>query len=336
MPEFVSAQTPVDNVKFALADSVKVTGLALLVTVLLIGVTGAAVPADVVVILGGVPVRLVDVKTKGPPTTAVVIFCIATTGMAGFTVLVIVQLICALARIFVAGMVSTVPANVPKLPAGLPEAAAFPSVQLAAVRVKFVTTGSVMVTATPVALARMGAATAGYRVAVLAVVMFGGFDARLVEVNENGPPIAPRVCFCNDTVATLAVATAFVRVQFILAAASTFAAGMVSTLPESDPKLAGFPVTAEFESVQVADVAVKLAAGVSVIVTAVLKDVMLIAVGTAGVAVAAAVVVMAAGLDAKFVAVKVNGPPTANVVIFCKDTVAVFGVLVKMQAMASP
>ena len=161
VPEFVSVQTPVDNVKFALADSVKATGLALLVTVLLIGVTGAAVQADMVVILGGVPVKLVDVKMKGPPETAVVIFCIATTGMAGFTVLVIVQLICALARILVAGMVSTVPANVPKLPTGLPEAAAFPSVQLAAVSVKFVTTGSVIVTATPVALARMGAATVG-------------------------------------------------------------------------------------------------------------------------------------------------------------------------------
>ncbi len=81
--------------------------------------------------------------------------------MAGLTVLVIVQVIWAFARTLVAGIVSTVPANVPKLPAGLPEAAAFPSVQLAAVRVKLGTTGSVMVTAVPVAAAKIGAGTAG-------------------------------------------------------------------------------------------------------------------------------------------------------------------------------
>lgn len=45
---------------------------------------------------------------------------------------------------------------------------------------------------------------------------------------------------------------------------------MVKTLPVSEPKLAGFPVMAEFASVQVAAVALKLVAGVSVIVTAVL------------------------------------------------------------------
>ena len=81
--------------------------------------------------------------------------------MAGFTVLVIVQVICALARILPAGIVSTVPTNVPKLPTGLPEAAAFVSLQLAAVSVKLVTTGSVIVTAVPVALANIGAGTGG-------------------------------------------------------------------------------------------------------------------------------------------------------------------------------
>ena len=75
--------------------------------------------------------------------------------------LVMVHVICALARMLLAGMVTTVPAKVPKLPAGLPEAAAFPSVQLAAVKVKLVTTGSLIVTAVPVALAMIGAGTAG-------------------------------------------------------------------------------------------------------------------------------------------------------------------------------
>lgn len=50
----------------------------------------------------------------------------------------------------------------------------------------------------------------------------------------------------------------------------------------------------------------------------------------------AAVVVMAVGFDAKLVAAKVNGPPMAAVVIFCRLTVAVFGVLVNVHAIASP
>ena len=81
--------------------------------------------------------------------------------MAGLTVFVIVHVIWAFARILVAGIVNIVPAKVPKVPTGLPEAAAFASVQLAAVRVKFVTTGSVMVTIVPFAVAMIGAGTAG-------------------------------------------------------------------------------------------------------------------------------------------------------------------------------
>ena len=72
--KLVSVQVPVDRLKLVLAASVNVTGLALLVTVLFTGVTGAAVPADVVVIFGGVPVKLVAVKVNGPPTKPVVIF----------------------------------------------------------------------------------------------------------------------------------------------------------------------------------------------------------------------------------------------------------------------
>ena len=77
--------------------------------------------------------------------------------------------------------------------------------------------------------------------------------------------------------------TALVRVQLIFAAARTLAAGMVITLPANVPKLAGLPVMAALASVQVTAVAVKLVAGVSVIVTAVLKAVMLMAAGEAGV-----------------------------------------------------
>jgi hypothetical protein len=167
-------------------------------------------------------------------------------------------------------------------------------------------------------------------------VMEAGFDARFVAVNVNGPPAAPKVIFCTATVATEAVFTALVIVQVILAAAKTLAAGMVSTLPARDPKLAGFPVMAEFASVHVAAVAVKLEAGVSVIVTAVLNVVTLIAVGVVGVATPAPVVVIAAGFEAKFVATNVNGPPIAPVVIFCKVTVAGLGVLVNVHEIASP
>jgi len=96
-----------------------------------LGVAGAAVPADVVVILGIVPVRLVPVKLNGPPTTPVVIFCTATRGIAGFTIFVKRHLIWALGFTLAAGIVSTEPLNVPKAVVGFPEAAALASVQLA-------------------------------------------------------------------------------------------------------------------------------------------------------------------------------------------------------------
>ena len=48
-------------------------------------------------------------------------------------------------------------------------------------------------------------------------------------------------------------------------------------------------------------------------------------------AVAAATVVILAGLEARLVAVKVNGPPNEPVVIFCNARVAGLGVLVKVQ-----
>lgn len=52
------------------------------------------------------------------------------------------------------------------------------------------------------------------------------------------------------------------------------------------------------------------------------------AVGTAGVAVLAATVVMLVGLEAKFEATNVKGPPTEPDVIFCKAKVAGLGALV--------
>ena len=102
------------------------------------------------------------------------------------------------------------------------------------------------------------------------MVIAAGVEDKLVALKVNGPPAAPSVVFCSATVAVLAVLTVLVKMQLICAAAKTLAAGMVSTLPASVPKLAGFPVTAELASVQVAAVAEKLAAGVSVTVTAVL------------------------------------------------------------------
>ena len=74
VPELVSVQVPLDKIKFTLAASVIVTGLALLETVLLIGVVGAAVAAAVVVMFGGRPVKFVAVKLKGPPAKPAVIF----------------------------------------------------------------------------------------------------------------------------------------------------------------------------------------------------------------------------------------------------------------------
>jgi hypothetical protein len=126
-----------------------------------LGTAGVAVAAAVVVMLGGVPARFVAVNVKGPPARPVVIFCIATSGIAGLTIFVNTQFICARARTLAAGMVRTDPVNVPKLPDGFPEAAKFPSLQLADEMVKFVATVSVIVTAVPVALARIGVVTVG-------------------------------------------------------------------------------------------------------------------------------------------------------------------------------
>ena len=155
----------------------------------------------------------------------------------------------------------------------------------------------------------------------------------MVVAKVNGPPAAPRVTFCKATVGPL---TALVKIQLICAAAKMFAAGIVSTFPAKVPNVPMLPLMPEFASVQVAVAAVKFVAGVSVTVTAVLNADTFIGVGAAGVAVPVAVVVIAGGAEARFVAENVNAPPTAPVVIFWMATVAGFVVLVKMHAMASP
>ena len=55
----------------------------------------------------------------------------------------------------------------------------------------------------------------------------------------------------------------------ICAAGKTLAAGTVKTFPDKLPKLEGLPVKLELTSVQVADVAMKLALTASVICTCV-------------------------------------------------------------------
>ena len=102
------------------------------------------------------------------------------------------------------------------------------------------------------------------------MVIAAGVDFKLVDVKVKGPPAAPSVIFCTATVAAVAVLNVLVKVQLICAAAKILAAGMVSTLPAKVPNVPTLPVTAELASVQVAVEAVKLVAGVSVTVTAVL------------------------------------------------------------------
>ena len=161
VPELVSRHEAVESVKLLLAPSVIVTCVTVLVTVIGAGATGAAVPAVTVVMLLIVPVRLVAVKVKGPLAAPVVIFWMATVGMAGLTMLVNVQVICAFARMLVAGTVNTLPASVPKVVPGLPEAAEFESRHEAEFMEKLAASVSVMVTAVPTVVADIGAIGAG-------------------------------------------------------------------------------------------------------------------------------------------------------------------------------
>jgi hypothetical protein len=70
----VSVQVPAVKLKLILAASVRVTGFVFNDTVLLTVADGAAIPAAVVVMVGGAPVKFVAVKLNGPPANPVVIF----------------------------------------------------------------------------------------------------------------------------------------------------------------------------------------------------------------------------------------------------------------------
>jgi hypothetical protein len=79
---------------------------------------------------------------------------------------------------------------------------------------------------------------AGVAVPTATVVTLGGFEARFVAVNVNGPPNDPVVIFCKVNVAGFGV---LVNVQTIFAKSLRLTAGTVIVLPAKLPKLAGLP-----------------------------------------------------------------------------------------------
>ena len=93
--------------------------------------------------------------------------------------------------------------------------------------------------------------------------------------------------------------------------------GMVSTLPDRVPNApAGLPEAPELVSRQEALESVKLLLAASVTVTCVTVLVTTIGAGATGAAVPAVTVVMLLIVPCRFVAVKLNGPLAAPVVIF--------------------
>ena len=110
---------------------------------------------------------------------------------------------------------------------------------------------------------------------------------------------------------------ALVKVQVNLAKGFRLATGMVSTLPAKLPIFpTGFPEVAWLVSVQAAVDSVKLALAASVKVTVVRSDVTVTGAGATGAGVPAVLVVILLMVPERLVAVKVNGPLTAPVVIF--------------------
>lgn len=141
--ELASVQVAPAIVKNELAPSEICTIEFKVLTLADVGATGAAVPAVEVVIVAGAVARFETAKLNGPPSPPVVIFCTVT--VAGLAVLVIVQLICAAGKTFMAGTVNTPLARLPKL-AGLPVKLELASVQDAAVAVKLALAASVICT----------------------------------------------------------------------------------------------------------------------------------------------------------------------------------------------
>lgn len=264
----------------------------------------------VVVILAGAAERLATLNENVPPKPPVVV--LRTLTVACTAVLVKVQVICAAGNMLAAAMVNTLPAREPKL-AGFPVNGALASTQAAEVTVKLVGDVSLIWTAALAAVAGIAVGEAGVAVAAAVVVMAAGVAERPVAAKLNGPPNAPEVIFCTATVGSF---TAFVNVHTILAKGFRIAEGIVRTLPDKVPKLAGLPVVPAFVSVQVAADTLKLALAVSVTVTLLAVVVTVTGAGVAGAGVAATVVVIAAMLPVRFVAENVNGPPAAPVVTF--------------------
>jgi hypothetical protein len=108
-----------------------------------VGEVGVGVPAADVATFGNPAVKFVPAKLNGPPKAPAVVFCNAKVGALG--VLVNVHTILAKVRKLTTGIVTVLPANVPKL-AGLPDVAALVSVHVAPERSKFALAASVNVT----------------------------------------------------------------------------------------------------------------------------------------------------------------------------------------------
>ena len=168
------------------------TTLFRFVTALATGAAGAGVAAAAVVILAGAAAKLFTAKVNGPPKPPVVIFCTAT--VAGFAALVKVQVILAAGKILAAGIVRTLPLNVPKL-AGFAVIAELASVQVADEIVKLAFAASVKVTAVPDVETAIAVGVTGAAVPATVVVTLAGAAERLVAVNVNGPPKEPVVNF---------------------------------------------------------------------------------------------------------------------------------------------
>jgi hypothetical protein len=226
-----------------------------------VGAAGAGVAAAVVLIAAGADARFDTEKLKGPPFTFDVVFRTAT--VAGFAVLVKLQVICAAGSTFAAGTVNTFPARLPKLP-GLPVKLELASLQVADVASKLVLAASVTCTCVLTAETWMAVGATGAAVLAAVVEILEIAEARFVAANVNGPPNPLVVIFCKANVGGFG---AFVKVQTIRAKVLRFTTGMVITLPASVPKLAGLPDVAALVSVQTPVLMLKLVFAASVKVT---------------------------------------------------------------------
>ena len=161
------------------------------------GAGGAGVAVAVVVIAAGADARFATEKLNGPPLVFDVVLRMAT--VAGFAVLVNVQMIWAAGRTFAAATVSTFAARLPKL-AGLPVKLEFASLHVADVALKLVLTPSVTCICALAAVTCTGTGATGAAVLDAVVEILEIAEARFVAVNVKGPPNPPTVVFCNAKV----------------------------------------------------------------------------------------------------------------------------------------